>query len=177
MFQNVSYLLMMIVSVLLPIVVLTRVNMPFHISWFFDIFMLSLSATSTFVFYYIAQKHSRISRLRKARYAAHVFLIGIGLTVTNTKAILEGLFSVKSPFKRTLKYGVVDGVPSNYPSYKSRAHRKIAVAEGSLFLYQAMLLAVIVQSKFATGLLFLILFLASYGYIFGLSIIQRMWQS
>lgn len=176
MLQNISYLLMMMVSVLLPIVVLTRLNMPFHISWFFDIFMLSLSITSTFIFYYIAQNHSHINQLRKARYAIHVFLIGIGLTVTNAKAILEGLFSIKSTFKRTSKYGVIDGGSSNFPSYTSKAHRKIAVAEGSLFVYQAVLLAVIIQSSFATGLPFIILFLASYGYIFSLSVIQRMWR-
>ena len=32
--------------------------------------------------------------------------LGIGLTVTNTRAVLEALFGIKSSFKRTPKYRV-----------------------------------------------------------------------
>ena len=42
---------------------------------------------------------------------------GIGLTLTNTRAVLEALLGIQSPFQRTAKYG---GVQAR--KYRRRSH-------------------------------------------------------
>jgi len=40
-----------------------------------------------------------------------VMLIGVGLSLDNTRAVVEGLFSAGGDFERTPKHGVLDGRP------------------------------------------------------------------
>ena len=58
-------------------------------------------------FYLVSQKELFPKRWpRTFLYLPFLMALGIGLTVTNTKAVLEALFGVQSSFKRTPKYRV-----------------------------------------------------------------------
>ena len=54
-------------------------------------------------------------------YLPFLMALGIGLTVTNTKAVMEALFGIKSAFVRTPKYRVAKkGEKSQAAKYRKR---------------------------------------------------------
>jgi len=104
---NISYPLMIVLSVLLLPAMVTR----FYQGWFQMLYIdLPLFMASTFSissFYLVSQKELRPGKwLRTFLYLPFLMALGIGLTLTNTKAVLEALFGIQSSFKRTPKYSV-----------------------------------------------------------------------
>ena len=54
-------------------------------------------------------------------YLPFLMALGIGLTITNTKAVMEALFGIKSAFERTPKYRVAKkGEKSQAAKYRKR---------------------------------------------------------
>jgi hypothetical protein len=67
------------------------------------LFLGTFSSLSTF--YLLAQKELYPSSWRwKLMFIPTLVAAGIGLTITNTRAVLEGLLGMPSPFQRTAKY-------------------------------------------------------------------------
>src|SRR6202011_5176797 len=105
---NLSYPLMIMLSVLLLPAMVIR----FYQGWFqmlyidFPLFIASTMSVSTF--YLVSQKELYPkSWYMSILYVPFVMALGgVGLTITNTKAVLEALFGVKSAFARTPKYSV-----------------------------------------------------------------------
>ena len=117
---------------------------------------------STLLFYLQAQRLLHVHWLRRMLYYP-VFLAGsMGLAVSNTVAVIEGLFGKRSTFERTPKFGV-HGRSDVWAgkSYASERSAKLVLAEillalycffGVVFsLYQLDFLAVPFQLLFATG--------------------------
>src|SRR3954452_25002884 len=104
---NISYPLMIVLSVLLLPAMVIR----FYQGWFQMLYIdLPLFMASTFSissFYLVSQKelYPR-SWWKTLLYLPFLMALGIGLTVTNTIAVMEALFGIKSSFKRTPKYRV-----------------------------------------------------------------------
>ncbi len=64
---------------------------------------------------------SRRAGARRFLYLPFLMALGVGLTITNTKAVLEALFGVKSAFARTPKYRVnKKGEKSQAKKYRKR---------------------------------------------------------
>ncbi|MBI2678635.1 MAG: glycosyltransferase [Candidatus Koribacter versatilis] len=104
---NISYPLMIVLSVLLLPAMVTR----FYQGWFQMLYIdLPLFMASTFSissFYLVSQKElSPRTWPRTFLYLPFLMALGIGLTLTNTRAVMEALFGVQSSFKRTPKYSV-----------------------------------------------------------------------
>ena len=58
-------------------------------------------------FYLVSQKELYPRRwYRTFLYLPFLMSLGIGLTITNTRAVMEALFGIQSSFKRTPKYRV-----------------------------------------------------------------------
>ena len=61
-----------------------------------------------------------------ARYSlglARQFRVGVGLTIINTRAVLEALFGVESAFARTAKYAIGERpVNLEVKRYRRRSH-------------------------------------------------------
>ena len=71
----------------------------------FPLFMASTMSVSSF--YLVSQKELFPGRWYKTfLYIPFLMALGVGLTITNTKAVLEALFGIKSAFARTPKYRV-----------------------------------------------------------------------
>src|SRR5438309_11454754 len=69
------------------------------------LFMASTMSLSTF--YLVSQKELFPKRWWRALpYVPFLMALGVGLTITNTKAVMEALFGIKSAFARTPKYRV-----------------------------------------------------------------------
>lgn len=104
---NISYPLMVVLSTLLLPAMVIR----FYQGWFQMLFIdLPLFMASTFSissFYLVSQKELFPKTWYKTfLYLPFLMALGIGLTVTNTKAVMEALLGVQSSFKRTPKYRV-----------------------------------------------------------------------
>jgi cellulose synthase/poly-beta-1,6-N-acetylglucosamine synthase-like glycosyltransferase len=104
---NLSYPLMIVLSVLLMPAMIIR----FYQGWFQMLYIdLPLFMASTFSissFYLVSQKELfPKSWLRSLIYLPILMALGIGLTVTNTRAVLEALTGKQTAFARTPKYRV-----------------------------------------------------------------------
>ncbi len=104
---NLSYPLMIVLSVLLMPAMIIR----FYQGWFQMLYIdLPLFMASTFSissFYLVSQKELfPKSWLRSLLYLPLLMALGIGLTVTNTRAVLEALVGKQTAFARTPKYRV-----------------------------------------------------------------------
>src|SRR6201994_4839624 len=105
--ENISYPLMIMLSVLLLPAMIIR----FYQGWFqmlyidFPLFIASTMSVSSF--YMVSQKELFPKTWYKTfLYVPFLMALGVGLTITNTKAVLEALFGVQSAFARTPKYRV-----------------------------------------------------------------------
>jgi cellulose synthase/poly-beta-1,6-N-acetylglucosamine synthase-like glycosyltransferase len=104
---NISYPLMVVLATLLMPAMIIR----FYQGWFqmlvidLPLFMASSFSISSF---YLASQRALFPKkwYRTFLYMPCLMSLGIGLTVTNTIAVMEALFRVKSAFKRTPKYRV-----------------------------------------------------------------------
>jgi cellulose synthase/poly-beta-1,6-N-acetylglucosamine synthase-like glycosyltransferase len=104
---NISYPLMIVLStLLLPAMIIRSFG-----GWFqmllIDLPLFLASTFSISSFYLVSQKELFPRRWpRTFLYLPFLMSLGIGLTLTNTRAVMEALFGIKSSFKRTPKYRV-----------------------------------------------------------------------
>ena len=117
---NISYPLMIVVSALMLPVMIVRFYMGVWQMVFLDLPLIVASFWSISAFYVIAQrelypKHWKRSVLRLPMLIA----VGIGLTVINTRAVIEALLGITSSFVRTPKYAIGE-LPMNLEVKKYR---------------------------------------------------------
>jgi cellulose synthase/poly-beta-1,6-N-acetylglucosamine synthase-like glycosyltransferase len=171
---NISYPLMIILSVLLMPAMIIR-------SWQgllqmllidFPLFIASTMSVSTF--YLVSQKelYPR-SWYMSIIYIPFVMALGgVGLTITNTKAVLEALFGIKSAFARTPKYSVKKkGEKTQATVYRKRLGIVpwIELAVGCYFAW-TVYYAITTENFFTVP--FLVLFVFGYWYTGLLSLLQ-----
>ena len=98
----------------------------FYQGWFqmllIDVPLFTASTFSIAVFYVMSQRELFPKTWKKTfYYLPFLMALGIGLTVTNTKAVMEALFGIKSAFVRTPKYRVAQkGEKSQAAKYRKR---------------------------------------------------------
>jgi len=104
---NISYPLMIILSTLLmPAMIIRSWQGPLQM-FLIDLPLFMASTMSVSSFYLVSQKELYPGRWYKTLlYLPFLMSLGVGLTITNTKAVLEALFGIKSAFARTPKYRV-----------------------------------------------------------------------
>jgi len=104
---NISYPLMIILSTLLMPAMIIRSWQGTTQMLLIDLPLFMASTMSISSFYLVSQKelHPR-TWWKTFLYIPCLMALGVGLTITNTKAVLEALFGIKSAFARTPKYRV-----------------------------------------------------------------------
>ena len=119
---NLSYPLMVVMSALLIPAMICR----FYQGWFqmllIDFPLFTASTFSIAVFYLVSQRILYPKTwLKTLFYLPFLMALGIGLTWTNSKAVMEALFGIKSAFVRTPKYRVAKkGEKSQAAKYRKR---------------------------------------------------------
>jgi cellulose synthase/poly-beta-1,6-N-acetylglucosamine synthase-like glycosyltransferase len=103
---NFNYLLMAMLSVLMFPAMYVRYNMGWTEMLLIDIPLFFLATMSFFRFYMKSQQELHPDWRSRLKYLPFLMSIGIGLSVNNTKAVLEALFRRESEFARTPKYGI-----------------------------------------------------------------------
>ena len=170
---NLSYPLMIVLSVLLLPAMVIR----FYQGWFQMVYIdLPLFLASTFSissFYLVSQKELFPKTWPRALlYLPFLMALGIGLTMTNTRAVLEALIGKQSVFARTPKYRV----ESKKDKVGARKYRHglgwvpwIELLIGSYF---ALTVYYAVDNENYITVPFLILFVVGYWYTGLMSLLQ-----
>lgn len=119
---NISYPLMIILSTLLMPAMIIRSWQGTTQMLLIDLPLFMASTMSISSFYLVSQKELFPGTWWKTfLYIPCLMALGVGLTITNTKAVLEALFGVKSAFARTPKYRVnKKGEKSQAKVYRKR---------------------------------------------------------
>jgi cellulose synthase/poly-beta-1,6-N-acetylglucosamine synthase-like glycosyltransferase len=162
---NISYPLMIVMMALMLPVMIVRFYMGVYQMVFLDLPLVLCSFCSITAFYVVAQRelyprHWKRSLLRMPMLMA----VGVGLTLINTRAVLEALFGVQSSFVRTPKYAIGDGpVRIHEKKYRRRSGwlPYVEIAFGTYFL--GMVLFAINTYNFLS-IPFLMLFVVGYYY-------------
>jgi hypothetical protein len=100
---NISYPLMIVVSVLLLPVMIVRFYMGVWQMVFLDLPLIAASFWSISAFYVVAYRE-----LHPQTWKRSLMAVGVGLTIVNTRAVLEALFGVQTAFARTPKFAIGD---------------------------------------------------------------------
>ncbi len=171
---NISYPLMIVLSVLLMPAMIIR-------SWQgwvqmllidFPLFMASTMSISSF---YLTSQRELFPRTwyKTFLYLPFLMALGVGLTITNTKAVMEALFGIKSAFARTPKYRVSKKGESNVAAKKYRKRLGIIPwIELAIGCYFAFTVWYAVSSENYFTVPFLLLFVLGYWYTGLLSLLQ-----
>jgi cellulose synthase/poly-beta-1,6-N-acetylglucosamine synthase-like glycosyltransferase len=170
---NISYPLMIMLSVLLLPAMIIR----FYQGWFQMLYIdLPLFMASTFSissFYLVSQRELfPRSWPRALLYLPFLMALGIGLTITNTKAVIEALIGKETAFARTPKYRVV----SKLDKVGATKYRKrlgwvpwIELLVGSYF---ALTVYYAIDNENYITVPFLLLFVVGYWYTGLMSLLQ-----
>jgi len=134
----------------------------------FDLWIFSAATLSASVFY-VASQYVLFNDWRTAvKYLPVLMAIGVGLCVSNTKAILEALLGKSSEFVRTPKYG--DSKTQQADGLRKRRRDLLPYVEFALGLYMttcAILSLMHFQSMMAAP--FLVIFSFGFFYVSVLS--------
>ncbi len=164
---NISYPLMVALSLILLPAMVVR----FYQGWFqmllidFPLFLAATWSVSTF---YLVSQHELYPKNwgRALFYLPFVMAVGIGLSVRNSKAVIEALIGKKSEFARTPKYRIEGRQKS--PVTVKKAYRRGAgwspFIELALGLYFIGAVVYAVQNQNFFTLPFLLLFVWGYLY-------------
>ncbi len=170
---NLSYPLMVVLSTLLMPAMVIR----FYQGWFqmllIDVPLFMASTFSISSFYLVSQKELfPRSWFRTFLYLPFLMALGIGLTVTNTRAVLEALFGIQSSFKRTPKYRVEKkGQKAQAAKYRKRLGI-VPWLELLIGCYFAATIAYAILNENYFTIPFLLLFVVGYWYTGLLSLLQ-----
>ncbi len=170
--NNIAYLLMIILSILMPLAMAIRYEQGWTQTLLIDL-PLFLSATFSVSFFYCCSQRELYQNWKqRLKYIPINLAMGIGLSVNNAKAVLEALFNNESEFVRTPKYAVVQ----KSDSWKHKIYKKtiswVTFFEVTLAIYFFIAIVYALNHELYVSLPFLLLFLVGYSYIAFLSLFQ-----
>src|SRR4051812_19491622 len=171
---NISYPLMIVLSTLLLPAMVIR----FYGGWiqmlFIDLPLFMASTFSVSSFYLVSQKELFPRTWPKTfLYLPFLMALGIGLTITNTKAVLEALMGVQTAFARTPKYRVQGKAEKSIAAKKYRKRLGIIPwIELAIGGYFAMTVWYAVVNENFITVPFLLLFVLGYWYTGLMSLLQ-----
>src|ERR1700752_4992513 len=163
--------------IVLSVLMLPAMIIRFYQGWFQVLFIdLPLFLASTFSissFYLVSQRELfPKSWPRALLYLPILMALGIGLTITNTKAVMEALLGKKSAFARTPKYNV----GSKRHKVGMTKYRKrlgwVPWLELVIGTYFALMVYYAVENENYITVPFLLLFVVGYWYTGLMSLLQ-----
>ncbi len=136
---NISYPMMIVVSALMLPVMIVRFYMGVFQMVFLDLPLIAASFWSISAFYVVAYRELHPKNWKRSVYLLPMLMmIGVALTIINTRAVLEALAGIRTAFVRTPKYAL-EGRTVNleHKQYRRKSGwlPYIEIAVGSYFLY------------------------------------------
>lgn len=165
------------------VIVLALINLPilivrynqglFHL-FLLDVPILTFSTVSVIVYYLVTQWHLHPKTWKQTiKYIPFVMSMGIALTFSNARAVLEAVLGVKTPFVRTPKYRVEETSDKTWMK-KSYVPRRIKLPWLEL-IFAAYFLVTIwyaIDSQTFGTIPFLLIYFCGYAYAVAMAIAQ-----
>lgn len=166
---NISYPLMLIISVLMLPVMIVRFYMGVFQMVTIDLPLIIASFWSISAFYLYAQKvlYPK-SWWKSTAFLPMLMAAGVALTISNSKAVIEALLGIRTSFARTAKYAIGKGKSKTAsPVYRRRSGwlPLLEMAAGTYFVY---MIDFAINTENYLAIPFLLLFVCGY-YWAGLS--------
>ncbi|HKQ48882.1 MAG TPA: cellulose synthase family protein [Phycisphaerae bacterium] len=167
-----SYFLILVLSLLLLPVLYTKVHVfANHIVLraIFDISLVLIATCSASTFYVASQREVFRTWGESLKYLPFLVSLGVGVSLNNARAAIEGLLGQSSEFVRTPKFGVAGRGDNGWVNKTGRnrldAKRIQAWSELAMGLYLSGCVAYTVIEKMWIGLFFMCLFAVGYLYV------------
>jgi cellulose synthase/poly-beta-1,6-N-acetylglucosamine synthase-like glycosyltransferase len=163
---NFAYVLSLFVALLMVPAIVIRQRL--GIVWTFgaDAAIFGSSTLSVLLFYVAGQDFAGQPRPSVAELIA-VLPVGIGISIRNSAAVLEGLFDNGGHFKRTPKRG-------DATSIRQEAPPRIPWGEAALACFFGLATATLIAARQWVSLPFVLLFLGGYAYVAFRAIAERL---
>jgi len=160
---NISYPLMVVISALILPVMIVRFYMGLWHMVLIDMPLIAASFWSISLFYVVAQRELYPKSWKRTILLLPMLMaVGVGLTIINTRAVLEALFGVQTAFARTPKYAIGDR-PMNLEVKKYRRRSGwlpyVEILVGSYF---AAMIGFAIETYNFFSIPFLLLFVCGY---------------
>ena len=165
------------------VIVLALINLPilivrynqglFHL-FALDVPILTFSTVSVVVYYVVTQRYLHPDTWKQSlKYMPFVMSMGIALTFSNARAVLEAVLGVKTPFVRTPKYRIEDTHDTTWVK-KSYVPRRISLPWLELLFaaYFVFTIWFAIDSRIFGTLPFLMIYLCGYAYAAAMSFAQ-----
>jgi cellulose synthase/poly-beta-1,6-N-acetylglucosamine synthase-like glycosyltransferase len=171
---NFAYPLMVLLSVLMFPAMIIRYNMGWHEMLLVDVPLFLGATQSVCLFYFFSQKELFADSWRsRLKYLPAVLSVGIGLSVNNALAVLEGLFGKVSEFNRTPKYRI-EGTGDDWKQKRYRGNLSfVPFVELLLGLYFTAMAVYAAAYGIWGTLPFILIFQAGFLYAALLSLFQN----
>ncbi len=170
---NFNYPLMGVLSLLMAPSMVIRYNMGWYEMLLIDVPLFIAATASVGNFYMVCQRELHKDWTTRLKYLPFLLSIGIGLTVNNTRAVLEGLFNRQSEFVRTPKYCI----ERQADEWIGKKYRESVVVQPMIELTLGLYFTATVFYALANGIYatvpFLVLFQVGFLYTALLSIVQQ----
>ncbi|HEY3171078.1 MAG TPA: glycosyltransferase [Thermoanaerobaculia bacterium] len=171
--NNFSHLLVVLLALLIFPAIIIREQIGWQKLAVFD-FPLFFGASFSFVGFYVSSQRE-IGRSWKPalKYMPFLMSIGIGLSLSNVRGVLEALAGSRTEFTRTPKYRI-EGEAGDWKTKKYRAAGNFSlVGEIVLATYFLTALVFAVAERYWIGIPFLLVFFNGFAYTAGISFLSR----
>ena len=173
-FGNCAAMLMIVLSVLHIPVLIVRFNQGLYHMLLLDAPLMIFATFSVVGFYGTTIRYRYPNEKWRLWLIPLAMAMGIGLVFSNTRAVLEALFGVKSGFVRTPKYNV-ESRKDNWLRAAMKYRRKrglLPYIELAFSLYFVFAVYYAIRSNIYATIPFLLIFLIGYGYMAMMSLFQ-----
>ncbi|MEK6977898.1 MAG: cellulose synthase family protein [Candidatus Hydrothermarchaeota archaeon] len=162
-YYSVHPLMVVLLLLSLPLIV-------YHRDYLLYLKAFSIAAIGPPILYLTSQRELYPGWRSKALYLPMLTIFGVGISLNNSRAVLEGILNVKSTFRRTPKFGIV----GRGDGWRDKRYRlglpKITILELFLGLYALATFFVALRYGNYFMLPFLLLYILGYFYVAGLTI-------
>jgi hypothetical protein len=124
------------------------------------------------MFYLVSQRELYSNWRARLKYLPFLMSVGIGLSVSNSKAVMEALFGIQSSFKRTPKYHIESRQDRWVTKIYQRRTGVMPLLELLLGLYFALVVLYAFTNQNYPTIPFLMLFVIGFTYMGLMSILH-----
>ncbi len=163
---NFAYVLMIVMALLMLPALLARIaDQSAARGILFDLSLFMAATTSMLAFYTASQREAYPDWKSTIKYFPLLIALGIGISLNNTKAVIEALFRHETPFVRTPKYNVGERRPLGGMFRYLGARQRLSFFEIALGLYFAVTTSIALAHGLLVTSFFLLLFTAGYTWV------------
>ncbi len=161
-------LMVMLLLLILPLILLSSE----HLSTLYYLNFLSIGTFGPLTMYAISQRELYKGWKTRMKYLPVLTFLGTGISVNNTKAVIEGLFNREGTFQRTPKFGIERDTDEWEGKKYKLSFPMITVIEAGLGAYALVALYFSLRAGSYFLIPFLSLYVIGYFYVSGLTIMH-----